>query len=49
MTEKQLIKFQTLYKAEFNEEITREEASEIGQRLVNLFRTIIGPYPINKN
>jgi len=49
MTEKQLKKFQFLYKSEFNEEITLEEALEKGLRLVNLFKTIIGPYPSNKN
>lgn len=48
MTEEQLAKFQELYKAEFNEDITREQALEIGLRLVNLFRTIISPYPTGK-
>lgn len=49
MTEKQLKKFQILYKTEFNEYITIEESLEKGLRLVNLFKTIIGPYPSNKN
>lgn len=47
MTEKQLNKFQKIYKSEFNEDISREEALDMGLKLVNLFKTIIGPYPSN--
>ncbi|MFA6255092.1 MAG: hypothetical protein WC675_03615 [Patescibacteria group bacterium] len=38
-------KFQTAYKQEFDQEITEQEALEMANNLVNLFRVIYRPIP----
>jgi len=48
MTPKKIDSFQAIYKEEFKEEISEKEALEKGTRLINLFKAIIGPYPIKK-
>lgn len=40
ISEKQIAKFQALWKMHFNESISREEAIEKGTRLINLMRAI---------
>jgi hypothetical protein len=47
--DKSLKELQNIYKKEFDKEISKEEALEIGLRLINLFTAIIGSYPTNKN
>ncbi len=49
ITDKRLQELQEIYKSEFNQDISKEEALDIGLRLVNLFTVIIGQYPTNKN
>lgn len=46
---KQAIKdYKEIYKKEFGEEISDEEAREQGARLLNLFKIIYRPIPNNK-
>ena len=40
LTDKEIEKFQALYKARYNEEITNDEANEIGSRLVSLVKAL---------
>lgn len=40
ISEKQIAKFQILWRKHFNEEISRDEAIEKGTRLLNLMRAI---------
>ncbi len=49
ITDKKLQELQEIYKSEFGQDISKEEALDIGLRLVNLFTAIIGRYPTNKN
>lgn len=37
-----------IYREEFQEEITRDQAAEIGARLVTLIRLVIRPLPPNQ-
>lgn len=49
MLSKQAIdEFKAIYKKEFGEEISDEEAREKGQKLISLFKTIYRPIPDDK-
>lgn len=48
MNPEQIASFQALYRLEFREEISEQEALEKGIRLINLFKGLIGQHP-NKN
>ncbi len=41
--DKQLVKFQQLWKKRFNEEITKEKALEEGTKLINLVKVVYRP------
>jgi len=43
LSDKQIIKFQTLYKNHFGKEISREEAYEQGAKLIRLIELIYKP------
>lgn len=43
ISDKQITKFQQLWKKHYGEEISREEAAEKGTRLLNLMRAIWVP------
>jgi len=43
LSDKQIIKFQTLYKNRFGKEISREEAYEQGAKLIRLIELIYKP------
>lgn len=40
LTDEEIERFQTLYKARYNEEISKEEAIEISTRLLNLIKAL---------
>jgi urease accessory protein UreF len=44
-TEKDIEKLQALYSARYGTNISRQQAVEIGNRLVNLFRAALKPAP----
>jgi hypothetical protein len=48
LTEKQILKFQTMYKNRFGEEISEQEAREKGTRLVGLIKAVYAPEVENK-
>lgn len=43
LTDRQILKFQFLYKKHFNKEISQEEAYEKGSKLIRLFELIYKP------
>lgn len=45
LTEKQVLKFQRIYKERFGKEISKKEAYEQGIKLVNLMQIIISDLP----
>jgi hypothetical protein len=49
ITDKRLQELQEIYKSEFDQDISKEEALDVGLKLINLFTAVIGQYPNNKN
>ncbi len=45
LTPEALDEFRAIYRDEFGEEITRDEAQEMGTRLVDLLRLLLRPLP----
>lgn len=45
ISEKALKEFKEIYKEEFGEDISDEEAIDLGTRLINLFKVIYRPIP----
>lgn len=45
LSEQDIKKFQALYSKRYGTEISKQQAVEIGTRLLNLFRTILKPSP----
>lgn len=43
LTDKQITRFQQIYRKRFGKEISREEAQEKGIKLVNLMRVVYSP------
>ena len=45
LSDKALDKFRDNYRQEFGDEITRDEAAEMGARLITLVRLLLRPLP----
>ncbi len=45
LSDKALDDLRAIYRREFQREITRDEASEIGTRVINLLRLLLQPLP----
>jgi hypothetical protein len=45
LSEKAIKELKEIYQAEYGKDISDEEAQEIGQRLISLFRIICRPIP----
>jgi hypothetical protein len=43
LSDEQIIKYQALYENYYGKEISREQASEQGMRLIRLFKVLYGP------
>lgn len=48
LSKKAIDEFKAIYKKEFNEDLSYEEALEKGTKLINLFKVIYSPIPKKK-